>query len=86
MNPDIIGMAEVDGSGGKSSDAYVKLVKMMASMGYDYSYFEKFNHVSGSAVFHKQEWKLVESRYVPYTPGSNQGYMMCHFQNKKAKN
>lgn len=29
-------MAEVDGSGGEGSDAYVKLIKMMGELGYDF--------------------------------------------------
>ena len=61
VDADIFSMSEVDGSGGDFAEAYVKLVKMMASLGYDYSYTEKFNHLSGSAIFHKPEWKLVSS-------------------------
>ena len=87
LDADIIGISEVDGSGGEFHQAYFDLVKMMGDIGYFYEYFEKTNHLSGSAVFYKKDkFKLVQSRNVPYSPGASQSFMECVFElTKKGK-
>ena len=36
VDADVIGMSEVDGSGGEFNKAYVDLMKMMNGLGYEY--------------------------------------------------
>ena len=80
LDADVIGMAEVDGSGGENNQAYADLMKMMNELHDAYQYFEKPNHLSGSAIFYKgDKFNLIYSSFMPFKPGASQSYMHCHF-------
>ena len=54
MDPDIMGLSEVDALSGTYPDAFLALQEMLKQMGYDCMAYDKVGGASASAIF----WKV----------------------------
>ena len=72
LDPDIIGLSEVDAISGDNIETLLELLKIMKNLGYAHYYHEKSNHMTASAIFYKADkFNLLISHQFPYSPGES---------------
>jgi mRNA deadenylase 3'-5' endonuclease subunit Ccr4 len=55
LNPDIIGLSEVDAMSGTHPEEYHQIILMLESLGYNTEYFEKTTYNSASTISYKRD-------------------------------
>jgi hypothetical protein len=83
INPDLIGMSQIDSMHGDNFHAFLGLVQMMKELGYDNQFYDRNDGLSASAVFYKRDVLYLSAfRQCPFSNSDSEFLMLCYFNSR----
>ena len=84
INPDIVGMSEIDSIRGDNSMAFLSLIQTMTNLGYQNQFYERKDGKSASAVFYKHDnFELHFTKQNPFNSNDSEFLMLCFLRYKE---